>query len=189
MITEFVSTYGYVAVFVGTLLEGETLLIAAGFAAHQGLLDARLVVLVAMAGATLGDQLAFFLGRWKGELVIDRFPSLQRHKVKIDKLLARYDALFILINRFIYGLRIAGPLIMGASCMNMLRFATFNVIGAALWALLISGLGYMFGLAVNTLLTDAKRIEEIILIAILVIGLLFLLWHTLKAHNKNKNKK
>ncbi len=183
MIEEFVATYGYVAVFVGTLLEGETLLIAAGFAAHQGLLDARLVVLVAMTGATLGDQLAFFLGRWKGELLIIRFPSLAKHKAKVDNLLARYDALFILTNRFIYGLRIAGPLIMGASRMHIMRFATFNVIGAAFWALLITQLGYVFGLAVNALLSDVKQIEEISLVIILVLGLLFWLWHALRAHN------
>jgi len=186
MITEFVSTYGYVAVFIGTLLEGETLLIAAGFAAHQGLLDARLVVLVAMTGATLGDQLAFMLGRWKGELLINRFPSLSKHKAKIDNLLARYEALFILSVRFIYGLRIAGPLIMGASRMRLSRFATFNVIGAAFWAMLITGLGYVFGLAVNALLSDVKRIEEIGLLVILVFGLLFWLWYTLRAHNVNK---
>lgn len=186
MMSELVGTYGYIAVFIGTLLEGETLLIAAGFAAHQGLLDWRVVILVAMTGATMGDQLAFFLGRWKGALLINRFPSLAKHKAEIDTLLARYDALFILTIRFIYGLRIAGPLIMGASRMHTLRFATFNIIGAALWALLITGLGFVFGLAVNALLSDVKRIEEIGVIAILVIGLLFWLWHTLRAHNVNK---
>lgn len=186
MITNLVTSYGYVAIFIGTVLEGETILLAAGLAAHLGLLDWRLVILVAMAGATLGDQLAFLLGRWKGELLINRFPTLAKHKPKVDKLLARYDAIFILINRFIYGLRIAGPLIMGASRMHMLRFAAFNIVGAILWASLITGLGYMFGQAVNVLLSNIQRIEEIILIAILVIGFLFWLWHTLRAHNLNK---
>lgn len=188
MITDFVSSYGYVAVFAGTLLEGETILLAAGFAAHLGLLDWRLVLVVAMAGATLGDQLAFLLGRWKGEALIERFPSLARHKPKIDDLLARYDAIFILAIRFIYGLRIAGPLIMGASHVHMLRFAAFNVTGAALWSLLVAGLGYAFGLALKSLLTYVKQIEEVVLIVILLFGLLFWLWHSLRARTRNKTE-
>ena len=66
MINDFVANYGYLAVFIGTLLEGETILVAAGFAAYRGLLDLPSVVLVAIVGGTLGDQTAFQLGRWKG---------------------------------------------------------------------------------------------------------------------------
>ena len=170
MIAAFVASYGYLAVFAGTLLEGETILIAAGFAAHRGLLDWPLVVLVALAGATLGDQIAFVLGRWKGDALIARFPALARQKPRIHALLERYDALFILAVRFLYGLRIAGPVIMGASRVPVLRFALLNVLGAALWAVLIAGTGYTFGAAIETVLVDLKTIEEVVLVVILVLG-------------------
>ena len=74
MISAFVISYGYLAVFLGTLLEGETILLSAGFAANRGLLYWPLVVAVAFAGATLGDQIAFLLGRWQGASLIARFP-------------------------------------------------------------------------------------------------------------------
>lgn len=186
MITEFVASYGYLAIFVGTLLEGETILIAAGFAAHSGLLAWPTVILVAIAGATLGDQLAFLLGRWKGEALIARFPALAQRKPQIDALLDRYDFLFILINRFLYGLRIAGPFILGSGKVPPLRFAVLNVVGAAMWAVLVSGAGVAFGFTISALISEAKRIEEVVLISILALGTAFWLWrrHNAKAGNQ-----
>jgi membrane protein DedA with SNARE-associated domain len=185
MISAFIASYGYLAVFAGTLLEGETILLAAGFAAHRGLLDWALVVLVATVGATFGDQLAFFLGRWKGEELIKRFPSLEKRKPRVHELLERYDVIFILTIRFLYGLRIAGPLLLGSSRVPLLRFALFNVLAAALWAILVSGAGYTFGLAINSLFGDLKRIEEIVLVVILALGVVFWLWRRFRAHTRN----
>lgn len=181
MISAFVSSHGYLAVFVGTLLEGETILIAAGFAAHSGLLKWPLVVLIAMLGGTLGDQLAFLLGRWKGDVLIERFPGLARHKPRVHELLERHAVIFILSVRFLYGLRIAGPILLGSSRVPVLRFAMLNMIGAALWAATITGAGYGFGLAIETFFTNLKRFEEIILVTILALGALFWLWR--KSHS------
>lgn len=176
MISAFVASWGYFAVFAGTLLEGESILIAAGFAAHRGLLDWPAVVLVAIAGGTLGDQLAFLLGRWKGAALIERFPALARHKPRVDDLLARYDAFLIIMVRFLYGLRIAGPLILGSSPVPLLRFALFNLMGATLWAVLVAGAGYVFGVAINAFIADFKKIEEFVLIGILALAGALWLW-------------
>jgi len=186
MISDFVESYGYLAVFAGTLLEGETILIAAGFAAHRGLLDWPIVVLVALAGATLGDQCAFLLGRWKGEALIARFPALARRRARIHELLERHDRIFILTVRFIYGLRIAGPLILGSSRVPMIRFMVFNVMGAAIWSVVISGAGYSFGLAVTSLIADVKRIEGIVLIVILAAGAAIWLWRRSRARRRDQ---
>jgi len=181
MIATLVTSYGYFAVFAGTLLEGETLLIAAGFAAHRGLLAWPLVVLVAIAGATLGDLSAFLIGRWKGDVLIARFPSLLQRKPKIHALLERYDWLFILAFRFMYGMRIAGPLILGSSQVSLLRFMVFNMLGATLWAMLVSGAGYGFALVINAMIGDVKRLEEIVLLVILALGASLWLWRWSRA--------
>ncbi len=186
MIADLVSSYGYLAVFIGTLLEGETVLIAAGFAAHNGLLDFPIVLAVAIAGGTLGDLLAFLLGRWKGAALLARFPSLAKHQPRIHALLERYDALFIVSVRFLYGLRIAGPVIMGSSRITLLRFAVFNAIGAVIWAALVAGAGYSFGLAIKSIFDDARKIEESVLVGILTIGLVFWLRHLLRARERER---
>jgi membrane protein DedA with SNARE-associated domain len=171
MIATLIASYGYLAVFIGTLLEGETILIAAGFAAQRGLLSWPVVIAVAIAGATLGDQFAFLLGRWKGNQLIERFPLLARHRPRIHDLLERYDYFFILIVRFLYGLRIAGPIILGSSKVPLLRFAMLNVAGAVLWAVLIFSIGNLFGHALEVVMGDLKQIEEWLIVAILVTGL------------------
>ena len=175
MIAAFLATYGYLAVFVGTLLEGETILVAAGFAVQRGLMSWPAVIAVAIAGATLGDQLAFLLGRWKGRQLIGRFPLLDRHRKRIHDLLERYDSFFILTIRFLYGLRIAGPIILGSSKVPLWRFAVLNVVGAALWAVLVLSIGNLFGYALEALLGDLKRIEEGVIVAIPLAGLAFTL--------------
>jgi membrane protein DedA with SNARE-associated domain len=170
LIREFIAHYGYLAVFLGTVAEGETVLAAAGFAAHRGLLDWRLVVLVAMVGGSFGDMLAFLIGRWQGKALMRRFPVLARHEPRVQRLLARYDAILIVMVRFLYGLRVPGPIILGSYRLPPLRFAAFNALGAALWAALITAAGYAFGAAISALLGNIERIEGIVIAAILVLG-------------------
>jgi membrane protein DedA with SNARE-associated domain len=136
---------------------------------------------VAFAGATLGDQMAFLLGRWQGAALIARYPALAQRAPRVHALLERHDVAFILAVRFIYGMRIAGPVVMGSSGVPLLRFAVLNMIGAAIWALVISGIGYYFGVAMTALLADMKHIEEAILIGILAAGCIWWIWRRKRA--------
>ena len=181
IISAFVVSYGYLAVFAGALLEGETILLSAGFAANLGLLHLPLVIAVAFAGATIGDQIAFLLGRWKGPLLIARFPALARRAPRVHALLERHDVLFILAVRFLYGLRIAGPVVIGSSRVPFARFAVLNIIGAAIWAVLVAGAGYYLGAAMTALLTDIRRIEDVVLIGIPAVGFAVWLWRRWRA--------
>lgn len=176
MINDLIANYGYLAVFFGTLVEGETILLAAGFAAHRGLLDWHLVVVLAFAGGCLGDLLAFLLGRWKGEAIMARFPSIARNAPRVLALLERHHVGLILGVRFLYGLRVAGPVVIGASGVGLARFALLNMLGAALWASAVGGAGYYFGAALAAVLADLKRFEQAVLIGMLAAGALFWLW-------------
>lgn len=181
MIGEFIKHYGYLTVLLGTLLEGETVLLAAGFACHQGLLDWRLVAVLAVLGATLGDQSAFLLGRWRGTSLLRRFPSLGRTLPRIETLLERYHAPVILFVRFMYGMRIAGPLLLGLSRVPTARFALLNLVGAVLWVAVVASIGYSFGVTMTALLSDVKAIEEILLISLLGLGGAFWLVRIVRA--------
>jgi membrane protein DedA with SNARE-associated domain len=187
-VSSLVGTYGYWAVFAGTLLEGETILLAAGFAAHQGLLDWRLVVLIAFAGGTLGDQLAFLLGRWRGNALIARFPALARRVPQVHRLLERFNVVLILMVRFLYGLRIAGPVIMGTSRIPLARFSILNMIAAALWAALVVGAGYAFGAATGSVLNHVRHIEVIAMLVILVLGGMVWFWHALRDRSRKHSE-
>jgi len=177
MVESLVVSYGYVAVFLGALLEGETFLIAAGFAAHRGLLDFRLVVALAAAGATLGDQLALLVGRWWGQRLLARFPGILRRQSRLRALQDRYASLVVVILRFMYGFRLAGPIVLGANGLDPVRFFLLNCVSAWLWAIVFATLGYLFGATLEALMSDVKQIEETVLLAILLVGSLFWCLH------------
>lgn len=171
--TELLSQYGYAAVFIGSLIEGETILILAGFAAHQGYLSFPLVVALAFCGGAIGDQFFFFLGRKYGQTLLGRFPRLKPHVDTVNKLIVRFHSAVIIMVRFMYGLRVAGPVAIGASGVRVWRFIVFNLLGAALWALTIGGAGYLFGHTLGWLFTDVKRYEELALVVLAAAGLFF----------------
>lgn len=167
----FIDNYGYLAVFIGTILEGDTVLMLAGFAAHRGYLTLAWVVGAAAFGGFLGDQFWYWLGRTRWPALAARFPSLGPAAEKVHRLLDRYDLWIIIGIRFMYGLRIAGPMVIGTSRVSPLRFAAFNFLGALLWASLIGGLGYAFGEAIEIMLQDAKHYERAAVVAIVGVGL------------------
>jgi membrane protein DedA with SNARE-associated domain len=183
-ISGLISEYGYVGLFVGCLLEGETLLVLAGFAAHQGYLQLHWVIVVALLGGFLGDQFYFWLGRWRGAWVMSRFPRLAPVFERANILIERYHEVLIVSVRFLYGLRTVGPIAFGMSAVLAWRFMLFNALGAAIWAVGIGGAGYLFGQAIELWLQDLKRVEEVLILAILFGGLALWGWRRWKFRRK-----
>ncbi len=172
-IAQLLADYGYLAVFIGCLLEGEIILVLAGFAAHQGHLSLPVTLGIAFFAGTLGDQIFYWIGRAWGPWLMGRFPGIGGRALRVNVLLQRWHAPLIIGIRFMYGLRIVGPIAIGNSGVAPWRFAFFNVIGAAIWAPLVGGLGYLFGQALEVLVGDIERFEQAALIFIIVAGLLF----------------
>lgn len=179
-----VDTYGYWAVFIGAFLEGETILALAGLAAYRGYLDFRWVVIIALFAGFLGDQFYFFLGRYKGAAILARFPNWQERAHRFDAMLARWHAPLIICIRFMYGFRIVGPILLGMGRVPAWKFVLYNFIGAAIWAPLIAGLGYLFGSALEVILDDIKRYEIWAALIILGVGTAALLVHVFRARRE-----
>lgn len=171
-----IAAHGYWLLALGALLEGETLLLLAGWAAHQGLLSLPLVVLVAATAGFTGDMLFFWLGRTHGPALKQRYPALARRAADVDRLIARHHEWLIVGVRFAYGLRVVGPVLIGAAGITPLRFAAFNALGAALWAMLVSAAGWLFGHAIERLFGAAQRFE-LALLAALLAGVAAWWWH------------
>ena len=183
-----VDTYGYWAVFVGAFLEGETILALAGLAAYRGYLDFRWVVLIAMVAGFLGDQFYFFLGRYKGSAILARFPNWQERAHRFDTMLARWHAPLIIGIRFMYGFRIVGPILLGMGRVPAWKFMLYNFIGAAIWAPLIAGIGYLFGSALEAILVDIKRYEMWAALIIVGVGIVGVLVHFVRARRREAEK-
>jgi membrane protein DedA with SNARE-associated domain len=173
-LTDLVDRYGYVAIVVGTFVEGETILILGGFAAHQGYLAFHWVVLAAFAGSLSGDQLAYFVGRTYGERVLARFERLRRGVERATSLLRRHQTLLLLGFRFVYGIRNVTPLAAGVGRVPAPRFVMLNVAGALAWSSSVAAGGYVLGRAFVSVMDRAREFEEWIFAGILLAGLVFI---------------
>jgi membrane protein DedA with SNARE-associated domain len=156
---------------VGSFLEGETILALAGLAAYRGYMEFHNVVLVAMFAGFVGDQFYFFLGRFKGQAILERFPNAAKRAYRFDSLLSRWHAPLIVGIRFMYGFRVVGPLLLGMGRVPAWKFLLYNFIGAAIWAPLIAGIGYYFGSFIEAYLHNMKRYEMWVFAAIALVGI------------------
>ena len=166
----FIAHFGYVAIFVGTFLEGEIILALAGMAAHQGYLNLYLVIVAAFLGTSFGDLLYFFLGRWHGDYFLKKKASWQRRAARVRKLLERYQTLLMLSFRFLYGLRTVTPFVLGMSRVAAWKFILVSFAGALMWAAAVGYAGYLFGNAAARLLGDVKDYEIIVFAALAAVG-------------------
>ena len=182
-LTELIKNYGYIAILIGTFLEGETILILGGFAAHMGFLELPWVIASGLVGSFSGDQLFYYIGRRYGPKVIARRLSWQEGAEKVYKHLHRHQNLLILTFRFFYGLRNVTPFAVGAAHVARLRFFTLNLIGAIVWAISFGSGGFLFGEAIRLFLDDVKRYELYVLLALVLVALMIWLF-TLIRHRR-----
>ena len=167
---ELVINYGYITVLIGTFLEGETILIIAGFLAHRGYLELPFVITAAFVGSFLGDQLYFYIGRIKGMEFIDNRPGWKSKTNQVFMLLDKHQILLILGFRFIYGIRTVTPFVLGSSGISPIRYFALNFCGALIWAIVIGVLGYYFGHALEMLVGEIKQYEKLVILGLILYG-------------------
>ena len=170
---QYIHQYGYLAVFVGTFLEGDVVLLLGAYLACAGYFDLPLVMTAAFVGTLLGDQAFFFLGRTRG---LDYLLRKRRWKRKADKVngwLSRNRYPMILGLRFIYGFRSVVSFIFGHSRVSVSSFLVLHLISVFIWVIVIGIGGYYFGKAIHTL---AKNSDYLYTISIGTLIVAVLLW-------------
>jgi membrane protein DedA with SNARE-associated domain len=175
-----IEQFGYLAVFLGTILEGEAIVVAAGFFAARDYLDVYLVMLVAFSGALSGHLFWFWLGRAHGVRLLDRFPRMRKSFGPGVRVFERYGASAIIITQWLYGLRITCAVIIGMSKISLLRFVVYEAISCAVWAVVITAAGFYFGRAIESLLGRVPNLEWYGLGAIVLVAFGFWLYHRRK---------
>jgi membrane protein DedA with SNARE-associated domain len=82
----------------------------------------------------------------------------------------RWRDAYIVVFRFLYGLRTVSPFVLGTSRVSSPRFLALNAVGAALWATVLALAGYLLGGAMEVLLVNVRQIEIYVLVAIALAG-------------------
>ena len=149
--------YGYVILFLWSIIEGEMGLIMGGIMAHTGDMDYFLTIFIAGLGGFTGDQIYFYIGRMnKG--YIQRKLYTQRRKFAIAHLLLKkYGWPIIFMQRYMYGLRTVIPMSIGITKYSAQKFAFINLISAWVWAAITITPAYIYGDEILSLLAVAKE--------------------------------
>jgi membrane-associated protein len=172
---QLVAHYGYLAVLVGTFLEGETVLLAAAFAAAHGLLSPPLVAGVGAAGAWAGHAVFFAVGRWRGRAWLFARPRLGRHARRADAVIVRYGWTSIFILQYLYGARVAGALLFGLSSFSLPRFLLLQAVNCVTWAIVVTAAGFLLGATLDLVAARMTWVSAGVVAALLAL-LLWGLW-------------
>ncbi|MSR66306.1 MAG: DedA family protein [Pedosphaera sp.] len=151
-------------------LPGDSLLFATGaIAGTTGKIDPVLAGAVVFVAAVSGDTVNYWVGRLSGVRLSARFPRFVKpeYLAKTHDFFDRYGPKTIVLARFVPLIRTFAPFVAGIGQMPYRRFMMFNVIGAAVWVMLLIPAGYYFGQT-----EFVKKHFELVILGIIFISIL-----------------
>ena len=157
-----------------------------GYSGHERGL--QISVAAVALGGMIGDQLLYFLGLRFGPTLLKRFAKHQKKIRRAQRLIQRHPYLFVIGTRFMYGFRIIGPILIGASHLPPKIFLPLNIVGAIAWALIFTTLGYVGGEVIapwlHNLDQHLKHWAWLILVVVAVIAVRLWLKHREKTRDE-----
>jgi membrane protein DedA with SNARE-associated domain len=137
------------AAFAGLLVPGESVVLASGFFAHQGILELDALIAAVALGAVAGDNIGYLLGARLGREWLlkrgSRFGLRKKRLAQVEAFFQRQGPRAVFIGRFIGFARALVPFVAGASRMPYRRFVVADALGAGLWTVTFVALGYGLG--------------------------------------------
>jgi len=189
-VRHFVVEYGYLAVFLGILLEnfglptpGETILIAGAVLASRGSLEIVWVLPIAWFAAVIGNSIGYVIGVTGGNKLLVRYGArigiTHQRLQKVEELFARYGDIIIIGARFFVVLRQFSGIVAGTLEMPWPRFLLYNAIGAALWVGVWGGATYWLGRRFFDYLRALSGTGHLVIAlgALALIAVAVTLWH------------
>lgn len=132
----------------GFFLPGDSLLVTAGLLASQGHLNLPVILVGCFVAAVAGDQVGYIFGSRVGPALFRRPDSRifkQQYVERARHYFERHGSKTIVIARFVPIVRTFAPILAGVGSMKYRTFVTFNVLGALLWAVGVTLIGYLLG--------------------------------------------
>ncbi len=142
---DFLLQYGYLALILGTFLEGETALLVASSLAYAGVFSVPETVFFGFLGSFLSDWTYFLIGRLNGNLFVERRPALKLKLEPAQRFFEKNRLQILISYRFLYGLRTILPLMIGLTGIRPYLFLAFSIVTGFLWSSLVGGAGYLAG--------------------------------------------
>jgi membrane-associated protein len=144
----FLIIFAESGLFFGFFLPGDTLLFVAGIFASQGFLDIRLLLLLCIIAAILGDTVGYWTGKKFGPKLFKKDEGFFFKKKRLDDaedFYKKHGKYTIILARFLPIIRTFAPIVAGIGKMKYLTFLKYNILGGIFWATLMLLLGYFLG--------------------------------------------
>ena len=185
---ETVARLGYIGVVLGTFLEGETTILVAGIFAKLGFFNLNRVMCCAFLGTFLGDCVFFFVGKYFGRSVIERYEFLRSRASLSNKIIHQNRHFILFIMRFLAGFRSIILVLLGCANVRTSRFLLIDISSSLVWSVCVSMLGYSFANVVYIFVRDVKGYEKIIIPIVIVpmIVLILLYRHVIKEKEEER---
>ncbi len=133
---------------IGFFLPGDTLLFTAGFFASQGKLSIWLLLIATVLAAAIGDNVGYMIGKKTGHRIFNKKDGVlfrAEYIVKAQEFYEKHGGKTITLARFVPIIRTFVPVIAGVAEMNRKKFMYYNILGACLWGIGVTMLGYLLG--------------------------------------------
>ncbi len=157
LLVELMKEYGYIILFLWSVLEGESGLIMAGLLTTTGDMNLYLAIFIAGLGGFAGDQIYFYIGRYNKKYVHRKFKGQRRKFALSHLLLKKYGWPIIFAQRYMYGMRTIIPIAIGLTRYDARMFAIINLFSAWTWAAITIVPVWYFGEEILELLNQAKE--------------------------------
>jgi len=171
---------------IGFFLPGDSVLFTVGFLIQGGVhlhFNIIAAIIIFFIAAVLGDSVGYAFGYKLGPKIFKRPNSFLFHQENIERaetFFKKYGAKTIILARFIPVVRTFTPIVAGVGSMTYKTFITFNLIGAALWAMGVTLLGYFLGSVLEKMGIKIDDVLLPIIAIILIVSVAPALYHLLK---------
>ena len=174
-VQQLISTFGLLAIFLLTMVEGDLTLLLAGMLAHGQAFGEYSFPLVLATGTLAGvasDNVAYALGR-AGRSSVKKYRFYCAARPRIERLTKKFGPLSIFVSKFTYGLRWGACAFYGIAKMPYVRFLLLSFASCFVWVSALAGAGFIFHTAIYTLvgnLHDLSYLLLIVVVAVLGVG-------------------
>lgn len=164
---------------IGFFLPGDTLLVAAGVLAAQGALPIEATIASIVIMAILGDNVGYSIGKISGKRLFHKQEGLlfrQEYVERAQDFYEKHGGKAIILARFIPIVRTFAPMVAGIGKMNRAKFFAYNIIGALIWGVGVTLLGYFVGSKIPKI----GDYLEYALMAVIILSFAPALYHIIK---------
>ena len=190
-LVDLVFDWGYLGIFLLMAVESsfipfpsEIILIPAGYLASKGDMNLGMIMGSALGGSLVGAFINYYLALLLGRKILKRYGKYffisENALEKMDNYFDKHGAISTFIGRLIPGIRQLISIPAGLSRMNLVVFSIYTALGAGIWALILTMLGYFIGENQELIDTYLKQITIVVLIALVLLGS----WYAYYQRNK-----